>query len=272
MPTAPVVMVSAIIAYMAFRTQKHLAIAKNTIDFQTAYTISESVLDAEKIIRTQIRTMSSEEIAGLGAMKSQALLELVDSSSKTAQALDNFTRETLAALEAQGNVQIQCGAGQDSVALAEAQLKLSRFADVCREGFTLEAAAQMKTAGQLNEAIKVVLNSWEKVAIAIQNDVYSDRMLYQAYGTTLISFWNILNPYIRARQKELGNPRLYISFSWLALRWKLKRDSFTSEEERRAFAAACQLIEGVYLRDQSFWAGVYSRLLHFRYSRVKVDD
>ena len=46
-------------------------------------------------------------------------------------------------------------------------------------------------------------------------------MLYRVYGGTVSHLWRNLAPYIEVRQQH--NPRLYINFTRLAIRWQNRR-------------------------------------------------
>lgn len=64
-PTFPVVLISAGIAYFAYRSNKHLTRAKQTIDFETAYHESKKLNKAIKTIVAWAPTVTWEEIAAV---------------------------------------------------------------------------------------------------------------------------------------------------------------------------------------------------------------
>ncbi|WP_122499869.1 DUF4760 domain-containing protein [Pseudomonas viridiflava] len=262
MPTAPIILLSAIIAFRAFTTQKHLAIAKNTIDFQTAYSASEKVIAAENIIRTRVKKLTSGEIADLANVKIFDGAALIESCSKKAEQLLHFAQrrfEGIAAASSQETSSLIHESVRKTAALAlQMEIDFAILASSCADKFSVEAAPHIVKCSEILDAIKVVLNSWEKVAIAIQNDVYSEKMLYQAYGTTVISLWDILHPYIRARQQE--NERVYISFTWLALKWRMKRGAVKSAEQSKMLKDACKLIGEVYDVDAHSMKKLQSRM------------
>ncbi|TQV87275.1 DUF4760 domain-containing protein [Aliikangiella coralliicola] len=70
-------------------------------------------------------------------------------------------------------------------------------------------------------AIRRVLNEWERAATAISHQVYDNQYLYQIYGTTVLNLFDVLHPFITARQNK--NSRLYINFQLLAVDWIIKR-------------------------------------------------
>lgn len=69
-------------------------------------------------------------------------------------------------------------------------------------------------------AIADALNTWEGVAIGFRNKVYSEKLLFEAYGTTVVKLYLGTTPFIRARQ--VANPRLFYNFERLGLRWAAK--------------------------------------------------
>ena len=89
-----------------------------------------------------------------------------------------------------------------------------------KNGFTKEALA-----------LSTVMNEWERCANAVYHKVYDNDFLYGTYGSTVIFLFTNLKPYIDKRQGH--NSRVYAKFCWLALRWKIKRDS---EEGKKANA------------------------------------
>lgn len=146
-PTFPIVLISALIAFQAFRTTRHLSRSKNAIDFESAY--------------------------------------------------------------------------HQSVKLAAAMAKLlewAKHADA-KDTAALAAADKQEMVGHIRE----LLNTWERAAIAIKQNVYDDGLLYNAYGTSVIWIWKQTVPYMRRRQAD--NPRLYVNFDWLAIMWQIRRDS-----------------------------------------------
>lgn len=78
-------------------------------------------------------------------------------------------------------------------------------------------------------ALSTVMNEWERCANAIYHKVYDNDFLYGTYGSTVIYLFTNLKPYIDKRQDH--NKRVYAKFCWLAIRWKIQRDS---EESNKA--------------------------------------
>lgn len=69
------------------------------------------------------------------------------------------------------------------------------------------------------EAIRYVLNSWERAANGISKRVYDSRFLYEMYGTHVISMHEQLLPYIiRVRQDRQA--RAFSKFLDMAEQWR----------------------------------------------------
>ncbi|MEP1384357.1 MAG: DUF4760 domain-containing protein [Paraglaciecola sp.] len=76
------------------------------------------------------------------------------------------------------------------------------------------------------DAINLILNTWERAANGIFHNIYDGNFLYKTYGSTVLYLYSNLYGYIEDRQNV--NPRFYIQFSKLYIRWKIKRQ----EEDR----------------------------------------
>lgn len=152
-PTLGFLSVTALLAYKSFFSQRHLAIAKNTIDFQTAFHNSDDVKKATKYFVTVLARMDT--------------------------------------------------AGIESLALRERN--------------------QEKGPRSARE----LLNSWERVAVAVRNKVYDEEMLYNTYSGFLIAVWQTLSPYVHKKRQD--NPKFFVEVQWLAIRWRVRRDSKISK-------------------------------------------
>lgn len=61
--------------------------------------------------------------------------------------------------------------------------------------------------------IKEILNTWKRVAIAIQHKVYNEELLYKAYATMVIQIWIKFSPFINARQaRSIRHRGVYENF------------------------------------------------------------
>ncbi len=154
-PTFILLSISAFVALLSFRSQRHLSRSKNTIDFQNDFHSSDLLKRAAKIYRKKISRMTTGDLV--------------------------------------------CLAMNDAP-------KAEAF------------------------AVREILNTWERVAVAVRYDVYDEELLYKLYATFLIKSWTELSPYVKEKQKN--NPRVFVQLEWLALRWKIRRNSFVSRQEK----------------------------------------
>ena len=154
-PTLILLSISAFVALLSFRSQRHLTRSKNTIDFQNDFHSSDLLKRAAKIYRKKVSRMMTGDLVCL--------------------------------------------------ALTDAP-KAQAF------------------------AVREILNTWERVAVAVRYDIYDEELLYKLYATFLIKSWTELSPYIKEKQK--ANPRVFVQLEWLALRWKIRRNSFVSKQEK----------------------------------------
>ena len=152
-PTLVFLSITAVIAYKSFFSQRHLAIAKNTIDFQTAFHNSDDVKKATKYFVTVLARLNTAEIEELASRERNQ-----DKGAKSAREL---------------------------------------------------------------------LNSWERVAVAVRNKVYDEEMLYNTYSGFLIAVWQTLSPYVH--KKRLSNPKFFVEVQWLSIRWRIRRDAKLSK-------------------------------------------
>ncbi|MFT5164267.1 MAG: hypothetical protein ACI9FJ_002868, partial [Alteromonadaceae bacterium] len=89
------------------------------------------------------------------------------------------------------------------------------------------------------QAIRSVLNTWERAANAMRHGVYDELYLYQAHRSMVLHFGVYLRGYIKAKQAERES--FLVNFSWLVLKWTIRRDSFeeaiTKKELKAVFKA-----------------------------------
>ncbi|WP_413791807.1 MULTISPECIES: DUF4760 domain-containing protein [unclassified Pseudomonas] len=156
-PTLLFLSVTALMAYKSYFSQRHLAVAKNTIDFQTSFHSSDDVKKATSYFLQVIKTLSTEEVE-----------------------------------------------------------------DLARKERSQEDGA--KSAREL-------LNSWERVAVAVRNKVYDEEMLFNTYSGFLITVWQDLSPYVR--KKRLENPKFFVEVQWLAIRWRARKEDKLAHRQIR---------------------------------------
>lgn len=71
-PTLIFLSVTSVLAFLSWRTQRHLTKAKHTMDFQVSFSDSETMKKAAKTFHTRLCKMTSEEIVSLAAMRHPA--------------------------------------------------------------------------------------------------------------------------------------------------------------------------------------------------------
>ena len=87
------------------------------------------------------------------------------------------------------------------------------------DGYLLKVAKDKNN--KYRKPIILILNEWERAANAIYHELYDEEFLYRAYGSIVIKLFIDTLPFIAHFQ--LNNPRVFISFTKLAVRWQLKR-------------------------------------------------
>lgn len=168
-PTLVLLCLSAVIAFISYKNQRHLTCAKNTIDFQTAFHNSKELNKATTVFADRICHMTSDEVRQLAHVKDR----------------------------------------DDKV----------------------------------NKSARELLNSWERVAVAVKNDVYDEEMLFNTYASFLLTIWQTLGPYIAEKQKV--NPKWYVEFQWLALRWRIRKDAALTKRQIRELKQAVKGLENL---------------------------
>lgn len=72
-----------------------------------------------------------------------------------------------------------------------------------------------------SEAAFLILNRWEMCANGIRSGLLDEDYLYKIHATTVILIYDLLFIIIKSRQ--LSSPRAFITFEWLAKKWKVER-------------------------------------------------
>lgn len=80
-----------------------------------------------------------------------------------------------------------------------------------------------KAPADVQKAFRHCLNLWERLAIACRLETYDTEVLYENYGSHVISMYKRLYPYIEGRRATKGNERVYLNFEWLAVKWVSRR-------------------------------------------------
>lgn len=89
--------------------------------------------------------------------------------------------------------------------------------------------AETGSPSKVHRQVVDILNAWERVAVALKHDVYDEEMLYDVYGSFLLSTCETLSPYIN--RKQLGNPLVFVNLQRLVICWKARRSKFTKGQE-----------------------------------------
>jgi hypothetical protein len=143
-PTVPILLIGTVVAVVSLRSQRHLARAKNTLDFDRDF--KEKEMHALQAAHRLMREMTPVELEELGARE---------------------------------------------------------------------------IPGEAFRTIARALNVWEGVAIGVRNNVYSERLLRDGYGSTVVWMYRHARPFVDQRQRN--NPRYYNNFCWLGTRWAALR-------------------------------------------------
>ena len=105
------------------------------------------------------------------------------------------------------------------------------LADEDKDARLVELASPDKVNDKDTESIREVLNTWEQASNAVLHNLYDELYLYSSHKSQVITLSLVLRPYIRERQKT--NVSLYSNFTWLALKWTTRRDSFESAQTKK---------------------------------------
>lgn len=91
------------------------------------------------------------------------------------------------------------------------------FARLARDPAGLAPWAAQQTSKEFT-CIKIVLNHYELVAIAIERGTFDDRTFRRWYLRGVVSAWNAAAPFVLARRNSTGNQALWHEFEEMA-RW-----------------------------------------------------
>lgn len=70
--------------------------------------------------------------------------------------------------------------------------------------------------------IRYVLNHWERIAIAIKEETYCERIIKNSSCSSFLSLHEQATPMILAIRQATGKNTYYQEIDWLAARWKKK--------------------------------------------------
>lgn len=152
-PTFLIVLISVIIAYFSYNSQRFLAKAKNTIDFQVNFHNSTETTKHVFFIKDCMSVFTAVDL--------------------------------------------------EKIALGD---------------FESFGKGERKKAKRLDRSATELLNTLERLAVAVKHDVYDDQMLYNNYKSFFLKINEFLSPWIKENQRQ--NPRWYCEFSRLMHRWQ----------------------------------------------------
>ncbi|MEJ6497792.1 DUF4760 domain-containing protein [Pseudoalteromonas lipolytica] len=92
-------------------------------------------------------------------------------------------------------------------------------------------------------ALRDVLNKWEQAANAIRHGLLDEKYLYSSHKSTVLFMGVWFRSFIKERQKS--NESLYLNFTWLVLKWTIRRDSFENDETRKQIRAVFKQLNNI---------------------------
>lgn len=69
------------------------------------------------------------------------------------------------------------------------------------------------------EAVRVILDIYELLAISIANETLDQNVYYAWFRGPLVGDWKLTRDFIVYIRKEFDNPNIYSHFEWLAVSW-----------------------------------------------------
>ncbi|GEA06420.1 hypothetical protein KUL42_11810 [Alteromonas sp. KUL42] len=94
-------------------------------------------------------------------------------------------------------------------------------------------------------SIRYVLNTWERAANAMRHNLYDELYLFEAHKSMVIAFGIDFREFIDECQKR--QPSFYENFSWLALNWTIRRDSFQEANRKKQLKKIFKMLNKVAL-------------------------
>lgn len=79
-------------------------------------------------------------------------------------------------------------------------------------------------------SIRYILNTWERAANAMRHGLYDELYLYEAHKSMVIALSMYFREFIKEAQQR--QPSFYENFSWLALKWVIRRDSHSDKTRK----------------------------------------
>jgi hypothetical protein len=105
-------------------------------------------------------------------------------------------------------------------------------ANAAKSGKNMRALAKVENRFDDDAiSIRYVLNSWERAANAMRHDLYDELYLFESHKSMVVAFGIDFREFIDECQKRQAS--FYENFSWLVLKWTIRRDSFQEKERKR---------------------------------------
>ncbi|MEL7298281.1 MAG: DUF4760 domain-containing protein, partial [Pseudomonadota bacterium] len=79
-------------------------------------------------------------------------------------------------------------------------------------------ADQKMRTDEISSSIRYILNSHEYMAVAVNNGIFHEQMLYESSRTSTVRIFKYLYPYIHVN-REQTNKTAFVEFEKLARRW-----------------------------------------------------
>lgn len=92
-------------------------------------------------------------------------------------------------------------------------------------------------------SIRYVLNIWERAANAMRHDLYDELYLFESHKSMVIAFGIDFRDFIDECQKRQAS--FYENFSWLVLKWTIRRDSFQEKGRKKELKRIFSLLSKV---------------------------
>ncbi|MBD5215479.1 MAG: DUF4760 domain-containing protein [Bacteroidales bacterium] len=64
-----------------------------------------------------------------------------------------------------------------------------------------------------------ILTTFDKISIALKNNVFDEKIIIDYYGKYFVHFYSIFRYFILKRRESSRNPELFIEYEKLARRW-----------------------------------------------------
>jgi hypothetical protein len=84
----------------------------------------------------------------------------------------------------------------------------------------LRDLASKKQDSSEAEAIRLILNTWERVARGVEHEVYDEEMLYRAFKSLVVQIHRKTKAY--RLEAQVRTPTFYECFETMAYRWEIR--------------------------------------------------